>query len=111
MNMNNTGVEQMQKLGQQNMEAAMKSFGEFNKGFQAIAAEMAEFTKKNFEESTATFEKLVGAKTVDQAVEIQTQFAKRAYEDYVAQMQKLGEMYAELAKEAYKPVETAFRKS
>jgi len=45
------------------------------------------------------------AKSFEQAVEIQTGYAKRAYDDYMHQVSKLGGLYAELAKEAYKPVE------
>jgi hypothetical protein len=97
--------DDFQKLGQQNVDTAMKMFGEWSKGWQAIAAEMTDYTKRSFEESTATVEKLFTAKSFEQAVEIQTGFAKRAYDDYLHQVSKIGGLYAELAKEAYKPVE------
>lgn len=101
--------EDMQKLSQTNMDTVMKAFGEWNKGWQAIAAEITDYTKKSFEEGTATFEKLASAKSVEQAIEIQTGYAKRAYDGYMHQMSKIGGMYAELAKEAYKPVEKALQ--
>jgi hypothetical protein len=97
--------EDMQKLGQTNMDSAMRVFGEWNKNWQAIAAEMSDYTKRSFEEGSATLEKLMGSKSVEQAVEIQTSYAKRAYDDYMQQMTKIGGMYANMAKEAYKPVE------
>jgi len=97
--------EDMQKLGQTNMDSAMRALGEWNKNWQAIAAEMSDYTKRSFEESTAVMEKLMTSKSVEQAVEIQTSFAKRAYDDYMQQMTKIGGMYANMAKEAYKPVE------
>ena len=97
--------EDFQKLGQQNVDTAMKMVGEWSKGWQAIAAEMTDYTKRSFEEGTATVEKLLSAKSFEQAVEIQTGYAKRAYDGYMHQMSKIGGMYAELAKEAYKPVE------
>jgi phasin family protein len=87
----------------------MKMFGEWSKGWQAIAAEMTDYTKRSFEESTAMAEKLLSAKSIEQAVEIQTGYAKRAYDDYMHQVSKLGGLYAELAKEAYKPVEKALQ--
>jgi hypothetical protein len=101
--------EDMQKLGQSNVDSAMRMFGEWNKSWQAIAAEMSDYTKRSFEESTATFEKLITAKSLEQAIEIQSGFAKRAYDGYMHQMSKIGGMYAELAKEAYKPVEKAMQ--
>lgn len=100
-----TNFEDFQKLGQSNMDSAMKMYGEWTKGWQAIAAEMGDYQRRSLEESSATVEKLMGVKSVDQAVEIQTNFAKRAYDDYMQQMTKLGSMYADLAKEAYKPME------
>jgi phasin family protein len=104
------GFEQFQKVGKDGFDAAVRSFGEVNKGFQAIAAEFTDFSKKSFEDSTRAFEQLIGAKSVEQAVEIQSQFAKKAYDTYVAEVSKLGEMYVGLAKDAYKPVEVAFTK-
>jgi len=104
------GFEDFQKLGKDNFDTAVKSVGEANKNFQAIASEVTDYSKKAFEEGTATFEKLTGAKSVEQAFEIQSDYAKKAYEGYVAEMTKIGEMYTEFAKEIYKPVEEAFAK-
>ena len=101
--------DDLQRLGQHNVDTAMKLSGEWNKGLQAIAAEMTDYTKRSFEESAATFEKLLSAKSVAQAIEIQTGFAKRAYDGYLHHVSKIGGMYAELAKEAYKPVEKAMQ--
>ena len=102
-------IEDFQKFGQYNVDATMKMYGEWSKGWQAIAAEMTDYTKRSFEESSATFEKLLSARSVEQAVEIQSGYARRAYDGYLHQVSKLGGMYAEWAKEAYKPVEKALQ--
>ena len=104
------GFEEFQKVGKDGFDAAVRSFGEFNKGFQAIAAEVTDYSKKAFEDGTRAFEQLIGAKSIEQAIEIQSQYAKKAYDAYVAEVSKLGEMYVGLAKDAYKPVEAAFSK-
>jgi hypothetical protein len=101
------GFEEFQKVGKDGFDATVRSFGEVNKGFQAIAAEITDYSKKAFEDGTRAFEQLIGAKSIEQAVEIQSQYAKKAYDTYIAEMSKLGEMYVGLAKDAYKPVETA----
>lgn len=101
--------QDFQKFGQANVDTAMKLFGDWNKGWQAIAAEMTDYSKRAFEDGTSTFEKLASAKSLEQALEIQTSFAKRAYDDYMHQMAKIGSMYTNLAKDAYKPVEKAFQ--
>ena len=54
-------IDQIQKLGKDNVDAALKSFGVVSKGAQAIAVETADFAKTSFEQTSATFEKLAGA--------------------------------------------------
>jgi hypothetical protein len=103
--------EEMQKIGKENLDVALKSFGVASKGTQAIAAELADYSKKSFEDGTAAFEKLIGTKTLDKAIEAQTDYFKTAYEGFVAEATKIGELYADLAKETYKPFEGAISKA
>lgn len=102
--------EDFQKFGKDNLDLAVKAFGAQQKGVQAIATEVADYSKKAIEAGSATFEKLAGVKTLDKAIEIQSDYAKSAYEGYVAHATKVGELVTELAKEAFKPIETAFAK-
>ncbi|MBX9828132.1 MAG: phasin family protein [Xanthobacteraceae bacterium] len=97
--------EDMQKMGKDSMDATMKSFGSLSKASQAIAAELADYSKKSFEDGTKVLEKLLGAKSLDKAIEIQTDYAKSAYEGFVAEASKISELYADFAKETYKPFE------
>jgi len=103
--------EDLQQVGKENAEIALQSFGTLSKGSQAIAVEIADYSKKSFETGSAALEKLFGVKSLDKAIEVQTEFAKSAYEGFVAQATKLGELYADLAKETYKPYETLFAKA
>jgi hypothetical protein len=89
----------------------MKSMGVLSKGGQAIAVEVADYSKKAFEDGTAVLEKLFGVKSVEKAIEVQTEYAKSAYEGFVAKASKIGELYADLAKETYKPFETLLAKA
>jgi len=98
--------DEVQKLSKDGLDATMKSFGAFSKTSQAIAAEFADYSKKSFEDGTKVMEKLLGAKSFDKAIEIQTEYAKTAYEGFVAQATKIGELYADFAKETYKPFES-----
>lgn len=105
-----TQFEDFQKLAKDNMDVVTKSFGTTTKSVQAIATEVTEYSKKAFEQSSAVAEKLAGAKTLDKAVEIQTEYAKAAYEGFVAFSSKLGELYTTLAKDTVKPYESLFAK-
>ena len=99
--------EEFQKVGEDGFDAAIRSFGEVNKGFQAIASEATDYSKKVFDDVIRAWEQLLGAKSMDRAFEIQSQYAKKAYDNHIAEMSKLGEMYVSLARNAYKPVEQA----
>src|ERR1700730_1372661 len=102
--------DEVQKLSKDNMDITIKSISALSKGVQAIAVEVADYSKKSFEEGSAAAEKLFGAKTLDKAIEVQSDYFKTAYEGFVAEATKIGELYTDLAKEASKPIETAIAK-
>jgi len=97
--------EEFQRVSKNGFDASVRSLGEVNKGFRAIAATVGDYSKKAFEDGTRAFEQLVAAKSFEQAWDIQSQYAKKAFDAYIAQASKLGEMYVELARNAYQPVE------
>jgi len=101
--MNN--FDDIQKMGKDNMDMAMESVGSMTKGMQAIAAEVADYQKKSFEEGSAAVEKLVASKSLDKAFETQADYMKSSYEGFVSQMTKIGEMMTDMSKDAYKPYE------
>ncbi len=103
--MNIFQFQDFQKVSQGNSETAVKMMGDLAKNFQALSADWIEYSKRAFQDGQAAFEKLVSAKTVDQAFEIQSSYAKRAYEEYMQQLTKVGSMYSSLGREAYKPLE------
>ena len=103
--------EDLQQVGKENVDVALKSMGALSKSAQAIAVEVADYSKKSFEDGTAALEKLFGVKSLDKAIEVQTEYAKTAYEGFVAKASKIGELYADLAKETYKPFEAMLAKA
>jgi len=104
-------TNEMQKLGKDSMDMAMSSFGAWTRNAQAIATEVADYSKKSFDGSAAAWQKLLNAKSLEKAMEVQNEYLKSSYEDFVAEATKLGALYADLAKEAYKPFEGAFAKA
>ncbi len=61
-------LQDLNALGKENVDATLKSFGALSKGAQAIAVEVAEYSKKSFEQGSAALEKLFGVKTLEKAV-------------------------------------------
>ena len=103
--------EDMQKLGKDSADATMKSLGALTKSAQAIAMEMADYSKKAFEDGAAATERLFGAKSLESAVEVQSDYLKGAYEGFMSQTAKLGQLYSDLAQEVYKPFESYVNKA
>jgi hypothetical protein len=66
------------------------------------ASQIADYSKHSIEQGSKTLEKLLRAKSPDKAFEVQTEYAKAAYEGYVSHATKLGQLYAELAQETFK---------
>jgi len=99
-----------QKAVERGFETASRSFSEANRGFQALAAEMTDFSKRRSEDVFHAWEQLVRARHFGDVVEVQTQYAQRAYEAYTSEMSKLGEMCLDTARSASKPVEDATRR-
>ena len=97
--------QDFQKVSKVEMNGYMQAVGEWNKSWQAIASEMNDYSKRSFEDGVAAFQKLATARSVPEAIEIQTTYAKSAYEDYMHQVSKIGAMYQNLAKDAFKPFE------
>jgi hypothetical protein len=102
--------QQYQEEVQSGFEAASRSFTEANQGFQAIAAEMMQYSKSAFDDVTRTWEQLIGVRSLEDAVAIQSDYAKRTYENHMAELSKLGEMCMGMMRDASKPVEDASRK-
>jgi hypothetical protein len=92
-----------QKNGKEQIDTATASSNILPGGFQAIATAYGDYTKKSFEDTKSFVEKLSGVKSFDKAIEIQTEFAKTAYETFVTESQKIGALYGDLAKQSYKP--------
>src|SRR5215831_18960525 len=99
-----------QKAAETGFETASRSFSEANKGFQALAAEMMEYSKVAFDDAMRTWGQLIGVRSLDQAMQIQSDYAKRAYDNHMAELSKVGEMCLSTMRDASKPVEGAARR-
>ena len=98
-------VEEFQQYGKEHLETVAASATTLQHGIQAIASAYGDYTKKSFEDTKSMVEKLSGVKSLDKAIEVQTEFAKSAYETFVAESQKIAGLYSDLAKQTFKPFE------
>ena len=100
-------TEEFERASKHSLDAVLRAWGEAGKGFRTITSELTEYSKRAFEDATRAFEQMVGARSVGQAFEIQSQYAKKAYDAHLAELSKLGEMYVNVTRNAFTPVEQA----
>ena len=100
-----TGLEDVGKIGQESAERALQSFGALSRGFQALAVEGADYSKRSVEEGAAALERLMAAGTLDKAVEVQADYVRQAYAGLVGQVGKLNEIGIGIARDAFRPFE------
>jgi len=98
-------VEDIQSYGKDQFEQAVSCATGFQSGFNAIASAYGDYRKKSYEDTKSFIEKLSGVKSLDKVLEAQNEFAKTAYETFVADSQKIAGLYGDLAKQAFKPLE------
>jgi len=92
------------------VDAALAAANCASVDFQTLATAYGNYTRKSFEDTKAFVEKLSGVRSLEKAVEIQTEFAKQAYETFVTESQKIRELYSGLAKQSLKPFESLVAK-
>ena len=103
--------EDVATLGKDTFENGVKAFALISKGAQAIAVETSDYAKKAAEEHASTWKEILSAKSLENAIEIQSAYAKSSYEAFVAEATKLSGLYADLTKEAFRPFEVALAKA
>jgi hypothetical protein len=98
-NQNNFNKNSASQQGVESLVSTMSAG--FPQGLQAIASAYGDYTKKSFEDTKSYVEKLSGVRSIDKAIEVQTEFARSAYETFVQESQKIAGLYSDLAKQTY----------
>ena len=107
--MNN--VEQIQQATKDIGDAATASAHTFANSLQTIASAHADFTKKLMQHGSEFISQLTSVKEPAKLMELQSEYAKNAYETFVAESKKISELYAELFKHMTKPLEDLIEKN
>ena len=91
--------------GKEQIDTVVASATTLQNGLQAIASAYGDYTKKSFEDTKSFVEKLSSVGSLDKAIEVQAEYAKSAYEAFVAESQKMAGLYTDLAKQTFRPLE------
>jgi hypothetical protein len=97
--------------GNELVDSGLESLAALSNGTRAIAVESADYAKRSFETGSAALEKLMSAKSLENAFEIQSGYARQAYEGWLAEATTLGGLYADMAKDSCRPFESIVAKA
>ena len=104
------GLDSIQHAGNLQLKAVTTKLPSFGTILEEIFTEGTDYTKKFADTRLVFVEKLLGAKSLETVIQIQSEYAKTSYTDFAAQATKMGELYSDLAKACFKPIETAITK-
>ena len=96
--------EVLEELGNEGVKAAESVARSYSGSFQMFATETADYAKQCFENRAAFAGALLGAKSFESAVQLQTSYAKSAYASFLAHLMKMNGLYWNLLGEASKPI-------
>jgi len=86
------------------MEAFMASAGAFAKGVEKLTSENAAFAKAAFEETTSTAKAAASSKSVQEAVELNSDFVRASMEKNLGQVNKVADIWMEMTKNTTEPL-------
>ncbi len=97
--------DQLLGFGKETVEAYLKSANAAGKGVEALQSEIYGFSRHAIEDSISATKAVLGSRSLQEAVEAQSEFAKTQFDAYVGQMAKLGEIFVSTAKETFEPLQ------
>jgi hypothetical protein len=97
-------------LGNRGVEAAASAASSLAGSFQMFADEATDYSKKSLESGSAFIEKLRGAKSLESAIQIHSDYAKSAFAEFLAYLVKMSDLYCNLFKRGATPIEKAAAK-
>lgn len=107
----NTGMEKVMKtteeffaFGQGNLEAIMKAGQIWATGLQDLSKQMTAGAQANLDETMAAFKAMSSAKTLKDAIDMQTGFARSTFEKSMTETGKLTDASLKLAEQAMAPI-------
>ena len=92
--------------GKESVEAYVTAATAAGKGAETIHNELYSYSKQSVEGSIAAAKALFGTKSPHEAFELQSGYAKTAFEAYVGELTKLSELFVSTAKEAFEPLQS-----
>jgi phasin family protein len=101
-------LDSLTDLGRENMEAVARANLALSEGLKAISEEIFTYAFSTLESASQTATALLGAKTLDEVLQLNSELAKSSFETLVTRSAKLSEMGVNVASGTFKPLGTRF---
>jgi phasin family protein len=101
-------AEELVAFGQGNLEAMVKSGQIWAAGVQDISKQIAANAQASFDETMSMFKALTGAKSLKDALDLQTSMARSTFEKTVTESGKLTDASVKLTEQALAPLTARF---
>ncbi|MSP49564.1 MAG: phasin family protein [Alphaproteobacteria bacterium] len=98
------GYGDLAVIGKENLEAFVQSSTVAVKGAEVFGKEWMGFAQSAVEQNVAAIQSLAAAKTLKEVVELQNNWAKKAFDTAVAESARLSEMGVKTANDAFEPI-------
>ncbi|HLK23771.1 MAG TPA: TIGR01841 family phasin [Caulobacteraceae bacterium] len=103
-----TALNEINAQSKSTFEAFVASATAAGKGAEALGAQAVEYSKKSMDDHIAAARSLTGAKSIQEAVELQSAWAKSALEGYLAEVNRASETLTASMKETLTPLNARF---
>ena len=95
---------QLNDVSKRNLEAMVSSISAATRGAEALGAQAMSYGKSSMEQSAEAARALSAVKSVQEAVELQTNYARTALETYLSEMNRMSETVAASVKDSLQPL-------
>lgn len=102
------GYDEFATINKASMDAYVKSTNIVAKGVEDLGKAYFAFAQTTAESNVAAAKKLMGAKTINDVVDIQADVARSSFDSWVAESTKMSEMSMKVANEAFEPIQAQF---
>ena len=101
-------AEELTELGRGNVEAIVASTKVAAKGVETIGQEVAEYSRKSFEEASAALKAFAEVKSPTDFFRLQSEFARTQFDSLVAETSRLSETVVKLAGDVAEPLASRY---
>jgi phasin family protein len=97
-------IAELTAASKSNLEAVTASAAAAQKGAEALSTQALSYGKTSWENGVAAAQTISQARSIQELIELQTNFAKSAMETYLSEVTKMTETLTGSVKDSFKPI-------